>query len=69
MLAGSYDNGDAGRCETVGGSSDNSSRLALFNGKLTIEEGDIAEPVSILHARSLAEDVKVFKTAFPIVAR
>ena len=65
MLAGSYDNGDEADVKLLEGHLDNSSRLALFNGKLTIEEGDIAEPVSILHARSLAEDVKVFKNGVP----
>ena len=65
MLAGSYDNGDEADVKLLEGHLDNSSRLALFSGKLTIEEGDIAEPVSILHARSLAEDVKVFKNGVP----
>ena len=62
MLAGSYDNGDEADVKLLEGHLDNSSRLALFN--VTIE-GDIAEPVSILHARSLAEDVKVFKNGVP----
>ncbi len=65
VLAGSYDNRNAADVKLLEGHLSNSSRLALFNGKLTIEEGDIAEPVSILHARSLAEDVKVFKNGVP----
>ncbi len=34
--------------------------LPVFNGELTVNEGKIAEDVTIIHARSIAEDVVVF---------
>ena len=36
------------------------SSLPLFDGKLTIEDGKISDDVSIINARSLAEDVLVY---------
>jgi len=35
--------------------------LPLFTGNINIENGKITSPVSVIHARSLAEDVKVFQ--------
>ena len=35
--------------------------LELFNGNLSVSEGIIENKLSIIHARSLAEDVKVYK--------
>lgn len=37
----------------------NKEQLPLYTGELNVENGEISEPVSIIHARSLAEDVKV----------
>ena len=39
--------------------------IDLFTGKLSIEGGKIANNISILHARSIAEDVVVFKNNEP----
>jgi len=65
VLAGSYDNRNAADVKLLEGHLGNSSRLALFNGKLTVEEGVISESVSVLHARSLAEEVKVAQNGVP----
>lgn len=65
VLAGSYDNRNAADVKLLEGHLSNSSRLALFNGKLTVEEGVISESVSVLHARSLAEEVKVAQNGVP----
>ncbi len=37
--------------------------LQLFNGELYVDGGDIREEVTILHNRSVAEDVKVYESA------
>ncbi len=65
VLARSYDNGSAADVTLLEGHLNNRSRVALFNGKLKVEEGVITEPVSVLHARSLAEDVTVAKNNVP----
>lgn len=39
----------------------NGSELQLFSGDLQIENGEIKNNISVIHARSLAEDIKVYK--------
>jgi AGCS family alanine or glycine:cation symporter len=40
-------------------------KLPLFNGTLYVEKGEIRENVSIIHARSLADDVRVLESGQP----
>ncbi len=34
--------------------------LPVFNGELTVEKGKITDPVSVIHARSIAENVEIY---------
>lgn len=36
--------------------------LELFTGEMTVEQGEITSPVTLIHARSLAEDVEVTRS-------
>lgn len=44
---------------------DNRKTLPLFTGNLQVENGKIQENISIIHARSLAEDVNVYQKKQP----
>ena len=47
----------------------NIEQLPVFNGQLNVVDGYIQDPVTILHARSFAEDTKVFtKAGVPLTA-
>ncbi len=59
ILAGIYDDRKSEDVEKLGKHLSGDELLELFNGKLTIENGEIATAgVSVMHARSLAENVK-----------
>jgi len=42
--------------------------LPLYNGTLRVENGKIVDEVSVIHARSLAEDVRVRRAGSPMTA-
>lgn len=43
----------------------NNQSLPLFSGQLNVENGVIQDAVTVLHARSIAEDVKVYQKKSP----
>ncbi len=47
--------------EVLGAHIRGEKTLVLYTGNLNIVEGDIKDDISIIHSRSLAEDVKVYK--------
>ncbi|WP_436517760.1 alanine/glycine:cation symporter family protein [Ekhidna sp. To15] len=56
---------DEGKQELYGHISGTNS-LPLFNGSLKVVEGEIQDEISIINARSLAEDVKILKEGSPV---
>lgn len=56
---------DAGKQELYGHISATQS-LPLFNGSLNVVDGKIQDEVSIINARSLAEDVSILKDGKPV---
>lgn len=66
IVEGTYtDTTDEGKKELYGHISD-TDPLPLFNGSLTVENGNIQDEVSIVNARSLAEEVTVSLEGNPV---
>lgn len=59
---------DEGKQELYGHISQ-SNTLPLFNGSLDVVEGEIQNEVSIINARSLAEDVKILREGDPVTGQ
>ncbi len=45
------------------------AKMPVYTGDLVVEDGKIVTPVSLIHARSLAEDVKVLKKGKPFTGK
>lgn len=59
VLAGVYDDRNTEDVEKLGNHISGKEFLALYNGKLLIENGEIKTPgISLIHARSLAEKIR-----------
>lgn len=65
VLADSYHEDDAADVKALSDYLHNKSDLPLFTGTLTVVEGEIQSDYTILHARSLAEDIIVMKKGKP----
>ena len=60
ILAGSFDDQTNKEKAILSKHIVGREKLSLFSGNLLVEKGEILSMVSILHSRSLAEDVKVY---------
>jgi len=60
ILANQYDDNDTNDKEKLYHFISGTEKLELFSGNLTIENGKIQNPVSIVNARSLAENILVY---------
>jgi len=65
VLARSYDNANAADVALLERHLSNRSKVELFHGRLRVDEGRITDQVSVLHARSLAEQVEILENAEP----
>ncbi len=65
VLDRTYDENNVQDQEKLFGHLTNRSSVALYNGDLTIENGSVTNDLSIIHARSIAEDVKISKAGSP----
>jgi AGCS family alanine or glycine:cation symporter len=62
ILTGIYDDGNRDDVKKLSRHLRGDEFLDLFNGKLSIENGEITPAgVSVIHARSLAENVRFFQ--------
>ncbi|MEN7549159.1 amino acid carrier protein [Rapidithrix thailandica] len=59
LLDGAYDDANPEDKVKLGDHLNQESQLPLFNGDLTVTEGRIQDAVTVIHARSVAEDVHV----------
>jgi AGCS family alanine or glycine:cation symporter len=59
VLAEQYDEGEAADVTALENHLNNTARVALFSGELHVVNGKIQESNSILHARSLAENIEI----------
>lgn len=64
-LAGTYDDKQATDLEKLSGYMTGRGTLPSFSGELQVTEGRIAGDVTLIHARSVAEDVVVTKARAP----
>ncbi len=65
VLAARYDERNAADAALLGDYLNNKGTLPLFTGSLRVIEGEILDDQSILHARSVAEEIKVSKGGVP----
>ncbi|MFZ2286610.1 MAG: sodium:alanine symporter family protein [Bacteroidales bacterium] len=66
VLAGIYDEGNSADVEKLSKHLRGDEFLGLYNGKLTIENGQITTPdISVIHARSLAENIRFMSGKAP----
>jgi len=65
VLAGEYSESDPGQREQLFRllNPDSDSAIQRFSGRLHVDDGHIREPVTLIHARSVAEDVVVSDTS------
>ena len=63
VLAGTHyeDVSEAGRLQ-LANHINGEKTLELFTGEMTVEQGEITSPVTLIHARSLAEEVEVTRS-------
>jgi len=59
VLANHYDEAEAADIMSLENHLNNTARVALFSGELRVVNGMIQENISILHARSLAENIEI----------
>ena len=65
VLTRHYDEQDADDVSQLEKHLNSNDRVPLFTGMLHVEEGEIRETVSVLHARSVAEQIEVLKDGEP----
>ncbi|HCC86244.1 MAG: Na(+)-linked D-alanine glycine permease [Proteiniphilum acetatigenes] len=61
VLAGAYDENDAADVAAIRNYLHNKDGIPLFTGTLQVEEGEIQGDHALLHARSLAENIRIKK--------
>lgn len=61
ILAGTFSDAEPDQKEKLYNHISGKSRLPLFSGNLTVNDGVIENEVGLINARSLAEDVKIYK--------
>jgi len=59
VLAGYYHEHDEENLTALKNHLNNKDKVALFTGVIQVEEGKIVDKISIIHARSLAENIEV----------
>jgi AGCS family alanine or glycine:cation symporter len=62
VLAGKYDESKPSDQEKLAGFLLGKSGLPLFSGEIEVIDGELAADVTVLHSRSVAEDVRVTKS-------
>ncbi|WOK06828.1 amino acid carrier protein [Imperialibacter roseus] len=65
VLNAVYDENNLQDQEKLFGHLTNKSAVALYNGDLNVQDGSVTNNLSIIHARSIAEDVKISKAGSP----
>ncbi len=65
VLAATYRESEATDVVKLENHLSGKEKLSVFTGALTVANGEIAEEVSIIHARSLAENITVLKNGQP----
>lgn len=65
VLDRTYDENNPQDQEKLFGHLTNKSSVALYNGDLNVQDGSVTNNLSIIHARSIAEDVKISKAGSP----
>lgn len=65
VLAGTYDEHDRADAKALGDYLNNKGTLPLFTGMLEVVEGKIQSNNSILHARSVAEEIRISRGGVP----
>lgn len=65
VLDRTYDENNPQDQEKLFGHLTNKSAVALYNGDLNVQDGSVTNNLSIIHARSIAEDVKISKAGSP----
>ncbi|HAN18600.1 MAG: alanine glycine permease [Bacteroidetes bacterium GWC2_33_15] len=60
ILANSYNNSNQIDVDNIRHHLNGGEKLAVFNGTLHIENGKVVEPVTIIHARSIAENINIY---------
>jgi AGCS family alanine or glycine:cation symporter len=58
ILANAYDQSNSIHIDQIRHHMNGGEKLAVFDGNLTIENGKIVNPVTMIHARSIAENIK-----------
>jgi AGCS family alanine or glycine:cation symporter len=66
ILAGTFDEKKPEDTHRIGDFLRKKAELPLFSGTLNVKNGIIEEPYTILHARSIAEEVRVFRNGKPV---
>jgi len=65
ILANSYNQSNTVHIDQVRHHLNGGEKLAVFDGNLTIENGNLVEPVTMIHARSIAENIKFINKKDP----
>lgn len=65
VLTGTYDEHDRADAKALGDYLNNKGTLPLFTGMLEVVEGKIQSNNSILHARSVAEEIRISRGGVP----
>jgi alanine or glycine:cation symporter, AGCS family len=58
ILANSYEQSNSIHIDQIRNHINGGEKLAVFNGELSVENGKIVNPVTMIHARSIAENIK-----------
>ena len=66
ILAGTYDEKNQEDAHRIGNFLRKKGELPLFTGTLNVKNGIITEPNTILHSRSIAEEIRVFRNGQPV---
>lgn len=65
VLADKYDDTNQADSKTLYDYLNGRKTIPLFSGQLTVEQGVIIDNVSVIHARSLAEDISISQSGSP----
>jgi AGCS family alanine or glycine:cation symporter len=66
VLERTYDEGDPRDVEAIFRYLQGKETIGMYSGKLDVEHGKIVQDLSVLHARSIAEDVVVYRDGTPL---
>lgn len=65
VLAGTYSDRVPAQARQLSGHVSGKNTLPLFNGELNVTDGQVQSPVTLIHARSVAEDVRISRQEVP----